>query len=437
MGDAASHRESPRPFFARSRRWFVIGLLLGGVGVGVYFLYPQARAVLHWRQAQQALDQNDFATAQTHLKVCLQVWPHSGETHFLMARTCRRAGDLDGAKAQLQEARRLHWDSNDLALETLLLKAQLGMIGPIEQTLRACVQERHRDERLILEAWIMGCLEINSLPEAFGLTKIWSEHFPEDWQPSYWRGRALQRAQRYDLAVEEYEKALTKNPNYPPAHRELAEVLRTIGLHEKAVPHFQTYLEKAPDDGSALLGFARCQRTLGQMDSTRATVERFLALYPDHPGGLLLRGLLELDKENPDGAADWLRRSLAKAPHDKDANQALANALRKLGRIEEAWVYEKKAQQISQDLQRVHVLFKEVPARPKEVELRYELGTLLLGLGEQDQGIRWLVGALLLDPNHEKTKKALLESLKKLDNPQLLESYRSLLEVSAGMEGRE
>jgi hypothetical protein len=80
-----------RATLPRSRRPYtllvgVLCLLVIG-GVGWFALYPQVNASYHWRQAEHAILDHDFAAAQAHLWRCLAVWPQSGETHFVMART--------------------------------------------------------------------------------------------------------------------------------------------------------------------------------------------------------------------------------------------------------------------------------------------------------------------------------------------------------------
>ena len=91
---AAAVPPEPRPVGAEQRPLpLVVGALcvLIVAGVVYYVVYPQAAAAYHWRAAQQALAERDFAGAQAHLRDCLEAWPQSGETHFLLARTSRRA----------------------------------------------------------------------------------------------------------------------------------------------------------------------------------------------------------------------------------------------------------------------------------------------------------------------------------------------------------
>src|SRR3954467_3845493 len=75
------------------------------IGLGVYsYAERRFRASFHWRQAEQAIQERDFARAQAHLQDFLALQPESGEAHFLLARASRRARSEDFYQAQTQLA---------------------------------------------------------------------------------------------------------------------------------------------------------------------------------------------------------------------------------------------------------------------------------------------------------------------------------------------
>src|SRR5438105_1984288 len=86
----------------------LVFLVIAGVG-GYFYAYPQLRAAWLWRQAQEAITRGDLRSARESLRSCVAIRTDSGQTHFLLARTSRRAGDLDEARAELKEAARLEW----------------------------------------------------------------------------------------------------------------------------------------------------------------------------------------------------------------------------------------------------------------------------------------------------------------------------------------
>jgi tetratricopeptide (TPR) repeat protein len=391
--------------------------LLLVAGVGWFVVYPEGRAVSDWRQALRAIDEGDFGRARALLERCLEVWPESGETHFLLARTCRRDGDLASARTHLQAARRLGWVQELIDLETLLLRAQSGDVPPVEAELRALLTRGHRDAGLIVEALVIGWLEENFLDDAYRLTALWLNEHPDDWQIRFLRGRVLEAGLRHDLAAEEYGRVLQQKPDHLLAHLRRAEVLFWKGRFREALPHWQRYLEQKPYDADALVGLARCQRVLEPPAVTGATVQRLLSAYPDHPGGCLLRGLLELDEGHDREALPWLQRAEAQGPPDQETLQALATVLRHLGRPQESQAYERRGEQLKKDLQRMDALTKEIIAHPQQASLRYEAGVTLLRLGRGPEAGRWLASVLLLEPNHEAAKKALADYVQTLRDP--------------------
>src|SRR5207302_11281163 len=101
---------------------------------------------------------------------------------FQLARTWRRAGDFDAARAHLEQAERLGWVPEAVALEYQLIPVQSGVVRPYEQTLRRYLGEGHGEEKFILEALAAGCLQSNFLDEAHRWATLWAERHPGDWQ---------------------------------------------------------------------------------------------------------------------------------------------------------------------------------------------------------------------------------------------------------------
>jgi tetratricopeptide (TPR) repeat protein len=379
------------------------------------------------RQARQALEQNDFARACEHLHGALAVQEDSGEAHFLLARSSRRAGDADAARRYLECALALGWDKQQVRLEKWLQEAQSGVVEPVEEPLRRYLAAGV-EERLILEALARGCLQSNFTERAYHYTSRWVERHPDDWYGQFWHGRALEQGLRYDLAAEAYQAMLARKPDHLAARLHCGQVLLWRGRYPEALPHFEAVVEQQPTNEAALLGLAQCQRSLRPPEEARATVDRLLALPGDHPAGWLLQGQLELEADRPAEALPWLERAVRRTPLDRDANQTLATALRRLNRDDEAETYEQRRHEVERDLHRMDELIKASLSNPRDVALRYEAGTTLVRLGQDGPAMRWFVSALLLDPGHAATKKALADCIQRLGDSQLAAAYRPILE---------
>ncbi len=400
-------------------------LVLAGVCYFVALPYLESRS--NRKLAQEAIDKGDFASGTSHLRRSIELWPSSAESHFLLARTLRRAGDFDDARDNLDKAERLDWVPKQIKLERLLLQAQAGAPQAVEAALRGYFADLPSDAKFIFEALVIGYAQANFLDDAYRWSTLWIEVVPEDSMALYWRGRVLEFGYRDDLAAEDYLQALEKPFVPQEAHFRLGEVLKRRGQFEEALPHFEQYLNSKTDNPAALLSLAQCQRSLNSPDEARATLDLLFEHHQKNAGGCLLRGQLELDVDNPQEALKWLRQANSLTPHDVEVNHFLATALRRLNRVDEAEQFEKYKAELEKDLKRLQQLSKEIIEQPRNVSLRYEAGVVQQRLGQDQQAARWLISALLVDPTHEPTRQALAECLPKLGDTRLTEYYRQFL----------
>jgi Flp pilus assembly protein TadD len=146
----------------------------------------------------------------------------------------------------------------------------------------------------------------------------------------------------------------------------------------------------------------------------------------------VLLGQLELSADRPEDALPWFREAARVLPNDLELNLALATALRRLRRDEEAKVYERRHQEIRRDLREMDRLTKAILTQPGDVTLRHEAGVTLMRLGQDDQAVRWFVSALQIDPTHQPTREALARCIRRLNDPRLEELWRPLLGTAAG-----
>src|SRR5919201_5542152 len=122
----------------------LIVLALGGAALalrpwaGRVSLFPTPYSPLpseHWRQAEQALQAQDFPRAREHLEQCLASWPAHAATHFLLARACRRGDDVEAWQTHLRAAEALQWPAEEVRFERQLMQAQVGKLAEVEAPL--------------------------------------------------------------------------------------------------------------------------------------------------------------------------------------------------------------------------------------------------------------------------------------------------------------
>jgi tetratricopeptide (TPR) repeat protein len=392
---------------------------------------PYWEARTHWRAAHEAAEGRDFAAARDHLDHCLRYWPDDPAVHFARARVLRRGGQPEAADEALGHAARLGHPPAEVELERALGRTQSGDVRAAETIPAAALGPE--DDRLVREALVAGLLHGHSLDRAYRVTDKWVADRPDDWQGRLWHARVLEQGLQLELAADAYAEAVRLRPGNAEAERGLGEVLYRLGRYADAAPHFEAVLRANPADPAARLGLARAQRGYLPPAAAAETL-RPLTEAPDPPAAVcLLAGQLALDQDRAEGAAGWLRRAVAAAPHDRDANLALAQALHRLGRADEATKFADTAEAIGRDHKRMEQITKAVAESPGDVELRYEAGVILSRLGQDAGAARWLVSALAINPGHRPTRDALAACADRLGDPRLAE-YARRLQAAPGKE---
>ena len=142
----------------------------------------------------------------------------------------------------------------------------------------------------------------------------------------------------------------------------------------------------------------------------------------------LIRGELALDQARPDEALDRYRRAEKLDPAAEKTQFHMAQALRALGRAEEAQAYEAKWRTHRELTSRLAELEKTAASEPANVAARHEAGVIALRLGRETAGLRWLAAVLKLDAKHRETHKVLADHFQQRGNAQAAAFHRGLAE---------
>jgi tetratricopeptide (TPR) repeat protein len=397
--------------------------LLVLAGLGLYALAAMRAkrnsegGAIHWQKAEAAIHDREFLLARDHLNRCLEFWPFNRELHFLMARTCRRAGDRAGWSFHLFAAERLQWPKEQIDLEHRLYEAQTGNVWSAEEALENYLQGEHADYELVFEALAEGYFVNNSSTDLQRLTSQWLKLSPDAWLPHIYRGHAYSLESSQNQAVTEYRRALELNPEHGPARIWLANALMANGQFQEALELFEVSLQKNPGNSQALYGVANCQFSLGNTQATRSALRQLLDMSPNDIQAYLLQAKVEIAEEQPEQALHWLRQAERLAPGDADINDPMLLVLRQLNQTQEAEKYRRRQQEIIELNERLKKLRMQFRKDSNNPSLRMHIGHLYLLLGHQDQAEEWLQSALRLDPSLDEARKELEELSKKRQAP--------------------
>ncbi len=410
-------------------------LLLGGLLAGHFFKSAPEPSDAHrdWILAQKTIASRDFSQAVVHLTTCLQSCPFNAETHFLMARTCRRAGWLKDWKTHLQEAAFLQWPMEQIDFEKQLQRAQIGDVWNVEDSLLEQLNNRPPEEPLILEALVNGLVLNDRLTDVVLLTTKWNEAFPEDWLPLIYRGNARLRLNgKTEDVIDDFKRVLELKPDDVEANLALAMVLANNGDVGRAFPHFKACRASMPDDPRVLFGIAYCQHSLGMNQEARVTLSQLLDKIKDHAAGCFLQAKIELAEDFREQAYQWLKKADRLSPKEVDVTNALMLVCRQLGRTEEAEEYRRSQEEIRARDAELDKLATALKSRPEDAALRFQLGMACLKLGRDLEATHWFQGILWKDPAHLSTLKALADFYEKKGNRKMADHFRLKAENAIG-----
>jgi tetratricopeptide (TPR) repeat protein len=398
-----------------------LAALLGGAG---YLIGRHSWAYYHFRKAEPAMARGDFDQARAHLALCLEVWPNSGETHFLAARAARRDGAYDETRNHLHRAKELGWVPEALDLEWALLKAQTGDTAEVQGMLLAWVDDGHPESVLILEALVKGYLQTYNLVAATDCLDMWLDREPDNPQAHMWRGEVRDIMRKYKDALADYQRVVDLAPDRNDARLKLGERLLHARRAGDAAPHFETLYERQPGEPAVLLGLARCRHEQARSDEACRLLDALLEARPRDGSALGLRGKIEFDAGHYTEAERWLRRAVAVVPYEYEVVYSFVLVLRQNKKTEEAEDWDARRDRIDADLERINLLMRAIVSYPTDPTPRHEAGMILLRNGQEEAGLHWLANALEQDPNYRPSHELLAEYFEKHGQPEKAAQHR-------------
>jgi predicted Zn-dependent protease len=389
---------------------FGLATYRGWVHARTAFIEPRAR----WQAAQVAIDRRDFSEAITHLKACAHAWPDDVPTHFLLARTERRAGKLDEAEEHLVAcqhlmARQEETIGPDTNLEWALLKAERGRLAEVENYLQSRLRESHPDSPLILDTLSWNTMWSGRFKEAYAYLNMWLKRQPRDHEALVRRGWVFEHLFNGKGALDDYKAALESRPDDDEVRLRLAQLLLGMNQPADALEYLQPLLETRGSEPDVAICLARYQRLMGEMDQAKKTLNKLLSSSQGNARATAELGMLAMEKGKMGEAERLLRDAYAKDPQNRLVTYSLGQCLEKLGKRDEVKKIKEAMERQETAAKRMDQLIQDVMKHPYDPSLRHEVGMIFLQNGFSQDGLRWLRTALQVDPSHRATHQALAE----------------------------
>jgi tetratricopeptide (TPR) repeat protein len=175
-----------------------------------------------------------------------------------------------------------------------------------------------------------------------------------------------------------------------------------------ALPHLEAAHQKRPNEPIIFVSLLRCLRAMGANEQALQRLETWQARQTkDNSHVCVMRARLASDLGRSDEAFTWYKRAEQVSPNDEEAIRGLETLLREQGDQEEADRYKRRGDDIYAKLNRLETLTQKIRDDPDEPKWRVEAGEILLSLGHEGVGVRWLTSVLVIDENHRDAHLAL------------------------------
>ena len=196
-----------------------------------------------------------------------------------------------------------------------------------------------------------------------------------------------------DKALAEFEKILTKNPNFILAHYDLAVAYRDLGMLEKAIGQYEKTLELNPDFPEALSNLGGYYFREGRLDEAVKLFKKAIQVYPNFIQALSNLGAALNKQGQHDEAVPLLKKVLTLNPEFAIANFNLGNSLFALNRLDEAQKVFELSQEQGIDFLSMHWKLYEIHNKNKKLQ-------------DAEKELKII---LEIDPFNEEAKKKLSE----------------------------
>jgi predicted Zn-dependent protease len=337
----------------------------------------------------------DFVTAETHLNTCLK---------------------LQGGASEATQ------------IEFLLMRAQTGEVEEVVPLLIAYVEQGHPDAALILETVALTYIHNLRFGPAHFYLVSWIQRIPDSARAYYYRGWVLERMNQPKQALEDYLAAVDLDPGLVPARLRVAEMYLEDKQPLDALPHLERLLHEAPDRPEVHARLGQCRFLQGQSAEARRLLEAAAEKIPDDLQVLLHLARLDLQDRQAARAEGRLRHLLDIDPGDPEAWYALVSALKLQRRDREAANALAEYEKHKALLERANKLLQEEARHPsRDPNPASEVGTLLLQIRQERQGLYWMDQALARDPDHQSTHRALAEYFERKGDRERAAAHRRRL----------
>lgn len=185
---------------------------------------------------------------------------------------------------------------------------------------------------------------------------------------------AAMRLGDWQTALQELNTTLQIQPDFYPAHLELAKLLILARHFSEAKEHLDLLAQKQPQDPEVFLARSNYDAATGNSGAALADLKQVLKLDPSRSDAYLNMGVLQMQAQQFDVAEEDFKKAVEISPKSENALVMLGNFYQSRGRFPDAEQYYRKA----------------IAAAPEDPNLRTILAGLLVAENKNGQAEEYL-----------------------------------------------
>jgi len=189
----------------------------------------------------------------------------------------------------------------------------------------ASLYQEHPKDILVKKNYIQLLILLNRVDEARKLNDEIVKAKPDDADAQVYKAEIDIRAGKAADAVPTLQAVLKSDPDNAIAHYQLGLAYDQLGDSNKAEGEWRTAVQQRADLVEAHRALAGVAIHRGDPSGLAQEADQIISIQPGAPDGYLLRAVAEIDRKRYPEADEYLKKSLAKEPHNPAAYVQLGN----------------------------------------------------------------------------------------------------------------
>jgi eukaryotic-like serine/threonine-protein kinase len=174
--------------------------------------------------------------------------------------------------------------------------------------------KRATEEERVVIAGLYALLIEKDPEKAHRIVAEAVDRYPKNKEVHFYLGQSFWLKEMYEPAVEEYNKALNLDPNFPNALNMAGYSYMSLREYGKAVEYFKRYAAVLPGSPNPVDSLAECYFRMGKLDEAAENYKKALAIKPDYYLSMDILGYIYALKEDYSEASKWLDTYISAAP---------------------------------------------------------------------------------------------------------------------------